>query len=191
CGCGFDPSGATGDRDSPEPGSDAGPGRPADAAPGAPDGAPGAPDAGDLSPILLEVLEVPADGTVVTSTVVLHAGIPYELIALGTVSMVPGEFNADAEFAWDVDRPFIIYDGADYTGDGDLEMDVDYGLGVDDTDTTDGRRALRWGNVSAEHEYSAEMPGTGSTITAKFHDDPQRYGNNSGKLTLEIWGPPL
>lgn len=178
-GCAFDPGGSS----ASDPSSDAAPGaadaRPrTDAGPDPFDGAPPSPDAAPIEPVLLDTLTIPATGEIVTSTAVLETSASYRLVAQGVVDVRDGDYSGDADYWWSNDLGFI---GGDSSG------GVDLGLAIDDT-TIDGNRSPDWGDYTDSHIYQASMTGTGSTLTAQFHDP--NYGNNGGSLTLEIWGPP-
>ena len=89
-------------------------------------------------------------------------------------------WSGDADYYWADDLPDITR--------GDSAGGVDIGLAINDT-TIDNNRSPDWGSYTDSHVYETTMAGTGATLTAQFHDP--EYSNNSGSLTLEIWGPPL
>lgn len=169
-GCAFEPQGSA---PAGEPATDAG-SQVADAA--GPFEGPEPPDGAALAPVLLETLTVPATGEVVPSTAPLRAGASYQLVASGVVSVRDG-YSGDADYYWDD----VFGIGGDSAG------GVDIGLAIDDP-TIDETRSPDWGEYSSGHSYQAEVTGTGAALAAQFHDP--NFGNNSGSLTLEIWGPP-
>jgi hypothetical protein len=177
-GCSFEPGGNS----SSNPGSDAaGGGNPADARP-VPDGAPAAFDAAPPAdapppPELLETLTVQATGEVETSNTLLELGASYILIAAGTVAVRDDGYSGDADYWWSDEFGF----GGDTTG------EVDLGLAINDI-VVDSSRSPDWGDYSSGHSYQVTMEGTGAVLTAQYHDP--NFENNSGSLTLEIYGPP-
>lgn len=178
-GCAFDPGGSSTSGSA----SDAAPGAPdarpgADSAPGATDAAPLPPDAAPVEPVLLETLTIQATGEIARSTVVLEAGASYRLVASGVVDIKDGDYSSDADYWWGNGTPWLV---------GNSSGGVDIGLAIDDT-TIDDNRSPDWGDYAGSHVYETTMAGTGATLTAQFHDP--NYGNNSGSMTLEIWGPP-
>ena len=178
-GCAFDPRGSS----SSTPDADAA--RASDARPegdGSPDpidAAPPTPDSAPVEPVLLETLIIDAAETdAIQSTVVLQTGSSYRLVASGVVDIRDNDYSGDADYWWPDDLPGLISDSAG---------GVDLGLAINDT-TIDGNRSPNWGDFADSHVYETTMAGTGSTLTAQFHDP--NYDNNSGSMTLEIWGPP-
>ena len=141
-----------------------------------PDAASVQPDGQPPVPVLLETLTVPATGEVVTSTVVLVSGASYQLVATGEVTVRDG-YGGDADYWYDV----VFGVGGDSSG------GVDIGLAVNDT-VIDGDRSPDWGEYTESHSYQSTMGGTGSTLTAQYHDP--NFSNNGGSMSLEIWGLP-
>jgi hypothetical protein len=126
----------------------------------------------------LEMVAVPADGTVVNSTVVLQLGVTYRLRASGIINVGGSpDPRGDAEY-WNFNA-----------GPMDLATNglVDAGLAVDDPTVGMTKTPLSWGPYDPTHVYEVPWPGTGATISANYHDDFP--SNNSGTLTLEILGP--
>lgn len=178
-GCAFDPGGSSAgsDADASQPGADARPG--ADSAPGAPDATPPSPDAAPVEPVLLDTLTIQAvDSDPVQSAVVLLAGRSYRLVATGVVDIRNGDYSGDADYWWPNDLPGVISDSAG---------GVDMGLAVNDTDGNSDR-SPDWGDYDGSHVYEATIPGNDKVLSAVFFDPDN--SNNSGSLTLEIWGPP-
>lgn len=174
-GCAFDPRGSSGTGPGPDgggfssPGSDAGKSSSDAAVP--PDGAP-------VEPVLLETLTIDSHSTVpVESTVVLLAGASYRLVAAGVVAIRDDGWSGDADYYWDDDTPWLVGD----------DIGVDIGLAVNDADGS-GARSPDWGDYTDSHVYQATMPGSDSVLSAVFFDPDN--SNDSGSLTLEIWGPP-
>ncbi len=154
---------------------------PPDAAP-LPD-APLPPDAApppDAPPdyVVVEVLVVPVNGDVVTSTTTLEAGVTYRMRASGTFTInIAMGLIGDAEY-WDFSDP--------PTSINDMTGTVDVGMAIDDP-TWDLSRTPRWGPYSSSHVYEIEFPGTGDTIDVSYQDG--NPNNNAGSLTLEILAP--
>lgn len=125
---------------------------------------------------LLETLTVSATSAVATSsTTTLLAGWSYKIEASGTYSAAAG-ITADAEYSsgptsyiWQ--EPVEKYEGY---GVNLLDLKVD-GAFVD------------WGAYNASHVYALDYVGTGSTVTFLIYDLPP-YSNNSGSLTVKIYG---
>jgi hypothetical protein len=134
------------------------------------DAAPGDGDGGGVWTVV-EELTVPVRGEMVTSTVVLQAGVGYRLRASGTC-YVALQTLGDAEY----------YDFPDPPVDGTVGG-VDVGLAVNDS-IIDGTRTPRWGAYSDTHVYEVEWMGNGAPIVAQFHDG--NTSNNGGMLTLAI-----
>jgi len=136
---------------------------------------------GDASPDApyhtLETLMVPALGTVVSSTTVLQVGVTYRLRASGTAD-VGGGILGDAEYwDWTAGTPLDLA----------TNMMVDAGIGIDDPTPALTKTPASWGAYTATHIYEVAWPGTGTNLTANYHDDFP--SNNNGNFTLEILGP--
>jgi hypothetical protein len=178
-GCAFDPGGSSAgsDADASQPGADARPG--ADSAPGTPDATPVPPDAAAVEPVLLETLTIEAQNTdPIQSSVVLVVGQTYRLVASGVVAVRTDGWSADADYYWDDRFPGVP---------GDSAGGVDYGLAVNDTGGSSSR-SPDWGEYTQTHVYEAVIPGNDKFLSAVFYDFDN--SNDSGSLTLEIWGPP-
>jgi hypothetical protein len=124
----------------------------------------------------LETLTIPATGAQVTSTTTLALGVTYQLRAIGTFIISP---SADAEYMFtepDQDDPDNLCD------DGFTDM----GLSIDDP-TVDGEKSPSWGPYRSDHIYQVDFVGKGKPIEARIHDT--FYANNTGLITLEIFGP--
>lgn len=181
-GCSFKPGGSSGS----DPDSDAGGGfsdglPDPDGGASVPDGAQSVPDATLVEPVLLETLTVESNGNTVQSSFPLLAGVSYRLVVAGDIVVRDdelGRYRGDADYWYGG-----LFEGEDsFNG-------VDYGVAIDDTDV-DGERSPDWGEFADSHNYETTFAGTGSQLTAQYHDS--NYGNgNSGSLSLEIWGPPL
>jgi hypothetical protein len=127
----------------------------------------------------LETIQVPADGTPVTSQTVLESDVTYQLRASGTV---PIGFLTQADAEWQViGPPFNIVGSTCGT-----IPDVDIGIGIDDT-VNSPAKFPSWGPFNATRIYTVDFVGTGSAITLNFHDC--FYFDNSGSLTVEIIRP--
>jgi hypothetical protein len=140
---------------------------------------PSEPDSGPVEPVLLQTLTIFA-GRMTPSS---RRRPP------GRVELPAGRnrggrgarrrLDGDADYYWADDLPDITR--------GDSAGGVDLGLAINDT-TIDNNRSPDWGSYTDSHVYETTMAGTGATLTAQFHDP--EYSNNSGSLSLEIWGPP-
>lgn len=131
----------------------------------------------DAAPEQLEILAVPADGSEVVSTTALRVGVAYELRVSGTFYIAGGtDPYGDADY-WD-----FAAGAKDKCDDGF----TDAGLAIDDP-TVDGDKQPHWGPYDASHRYQLGFVGKGAPIAATIHDAAP--GNNTGMLTLEIWGP--
>ncbi len=132
--------------------------------------------------VLQETIVVPVDGSVVLSGTTLTPGVTYKVRASGTFSVGgPGDGRGDAEYANFSNPPGSLQDvcGAGSTGE-------DLGIGVNDT-VNDSRKLPAWGVYNPTHEYTVDMPGTGGRLQLNYHDCV--YPDNSGTLTVEIFGP--
>jgi hypothetical protein len=131
----------------------------------------------DGPPHVVESLSVPADGTVITSTTTLAAGVRYQLRASGVMYISP---YADAEYFFDLpDGPSTASQLHDLCDDNV----TDCGLAVDDP-VVNGLKQPRWGAYQPDHVYTIDFIGLGAPITSNVHDD--YYPNNTGMLTLDI-----
>jgi hypothetical protein len=129
------------------------------------------------SPVLLESLTVPTDGSSVTSRTVLTNNVKYTLVAKGTFAITAGTtHNADAEYRYD----------ALFQDDCPTSPPVDIGMSINVTSQAKQKQPVSWGAYSTSHKYETGWLGKGATIKANYHDC--NLGDNHGKLTLEIWG---
>ena len=124
---------------------------------------------------------MPVSGGTVTSDTILECGMVYHIRAHGTfVIGGPGDGLADAAYA-DFTSPFshCNYNPAD----------VQLGIGINDS-SIDNDRFPDWGAFDQEHVYNIDFMGEGKPISINYHDC--YYGDNSGGLTVEIFGtsPP-
>jgi hypothetical protein len=134
--------------------------------------------------VLLETLTVPANtATPTTSSMTLENGKVYTIKASGTYNFRnPGDsqgYLADAEWA-------LRHDAY---GEGWTKGDnTPYSLPYNGLDLcNDAGTNTNWGNLdSTNHQYSTTYKGTGSTISFFIKDSG--YTDNSGSLTVEIWG---
>ncbi len=71
------------------------------------------------------------------------------------------------------------------------DLDVDYGLGVDESDPTKTPRQHWWGPWRKDHSYFMLFAGTGATISFSYYDVGD-YGDNSktDKLTVHVFAVP-
>lgn len=120
--------------------------------------------------VVIETLQVPAQGGPVSSKTVLTKDVGYRLRASGTFVMDDAERMGDAEY-WDFDAPKTMVGS------------IDFGLGINDPDVN-GKTPPNWGPYSAAHVYETMWVGEDSTIEAAIDDG--KLGNNVGFLTLEI-----
>ena len=126
---------------------------------------------------LVESVRVPVDGSSVLSQSVLRDGVDYRLHARGTF-VIGGPGYADAEYAFTSAYDWVI--------DGCFDVAPDLGIGVDDH-VIDELKQPRWGPFNPAHTYSVGFTGRDGPISLDYHDCG--YGDNSGELTVDIFGP--
>jgi hypothetical protein len=140
--------------------------------------APPMPDAGSTS-TLIETIQVPCNGMVVTSVHTYASGTTYRVRASGQCKVdefLGADILADAE-----------YQGT--TIPRDKDSGVDTGIALYDT-TLGFDKQPHWGAYTATHVYEITGPGFDVPVTVRYHDKSSfAYGNNSGSLTIEIFGP--
>jgi murein DD-endopeptidase MepM/ murein hydrolase activator NlpD len=114
------------------------------------------------------ILEIPASGEIVETTVKLDMASRYTLVVSGTYRYdvgEPGEF-ADAQFREDDNDAYSIRWNS-------VEID-----GVASTaDTFD----------LVNHSYGYYIIGTGSVLQLRIVDEPNAYGDNAGSLTATLF----
>jgi uncharacterized delta-60 repeat protein len=110
-----------------------------------------------------DTVEVPVDGSSVSSHIVLQVGVHYELEASGTATLLGG-IPADAEYVYPDNVPDSNGASPDY---------VDYGIGIDDPTTTDENKYADWGwnGYNSDHTYYIDVVGAGQTISFDYHSD--------------------
>jgi hypothetical protein len=121
----------------------------------------------------VETRAIPCSGADVTSTTVLSAGVTYRLRGSGTCT-VNNSNNSQGDPEW---HYFNLGTPRD------TEAGVDNGIAIDDA-TPGARKLPAWGAYSPSHSYTVDWLGTGTPITARYHDS--NYSNNGGSLTLTI-----
>lgn len=116
----------------------------------------------------LDQILIPADGTVVESTVNLENNVRYSIIVTGTYRYdvgEPGEF-ADAQYREDDNDQWTIrWNSVEFDG-------IRLTANVFDLDN---------------HTYTFHVTGTGQPMTFRIYDDPGTYGDNEGSLTATIY----
>jgi hypothetical protein len=132
----------------------------------------------------VETLNVPTDGSTVTSTLSLENGTAYKLRASGTFHVgVRGDSTGDAEYADFSNVPGSVVDSC-----GDSSSVVDLGLGVNDA-VNDSSKSPRWGPFANDHVYTVDFTGLGAPVGFTFHDCD--YSDNTGTLTVEVLAPTV
>jgi hypothetical protein len=120
--------------------------------------------------VLVETLEVPSDGTPVSS-MALESG-HYKFKASGTFT-----YNSAGDWA---DAEWYLLGGKIVKG--DTEGSKPYVLDI----SVDGYSVNRdWGDYNPEHIYYLDWTGTGASVSFSIYDSA--YGDNSGSLTVEIY----
>lgn len=134
-----------------------------------------------------EILFVPADGTIVTSSM-LESGQLYRIRAEGTYDYSWDDLPADAEWHlrqgqtvweedfWDYGGGFYIYEELDL-----LINDIEY----DWLGTTNGINFAPH-TYSPSHVYILDFMGAGEEISLYFYIQDIEPGDNSGQLTVTI-----
>jgi hypothetical protein len=128
--------------------------------------------------VLQETIIVPVDGSVVSSTTALAAGVWYKLRATGTA--VDGAWTVDAEY-----RSMAGHSPVQDIACRD-EARTDSGIGINDA-VNDILKTPKWGAFSDSHSYTIDFAGTGATINLNYHDCD--YEANSGSLTVHVFRP--
>jgi len=141
-----------------------------------------------LSPVpvvtaVLETLEVPVIKQTVRTTMAPAPGTVYLLQIAGSGKTGGNNLGmGDADWMdWNADGV-----GKEDIGDNN----VDYGVGVDEADTTVSPRLRWWGPWRKDHTYYMLYAGTGSPIGFTYYDSG--YGDNSAtdQLTLHVFAVP-
>jgi hypothetical protein len=128
---------------------------------------------------LLETLSVPVDGSSVRSTTTLTSGQLYRFRASGTF-IIGGPGFADAEYSFPANNSFS------FNNCNNSPSGVDLGIGISDS-INDNSKFPFWGAFNPLHVYDTVMVGQGFPVDLNYHDC--NYGDNSGSLTVEIFGP--
>ncbi|HET9232706.1 MAG TPA: hypothetical protein VFP10_01040 [Candidatus Eisenbacteria bacterium] len=127
----------------------------------------------------VETLNVPTDGSIVTSALTLESGTVYQIRASGTFHIGErGDSTADAEYADFSNVPSSVIDNCP-----DSTLAIDMGIGINDA-VNDSLKVPRWGDFRSDHVYTIEFTGAGAPVTFTLHDC--NYADNSGSLTVEI-----
>lgn len=148
------------------------------------DAAPADAASADAAPgfVLIDTLIINvAQTTPITSSAILTAGVTYRLRASGTARIQNASGGAelcDADYYDFSNVPDSLIDSL---------ASIDPGIGVDDPSLHDSTTQPDWGPYNPTHVYEIDFPGTGDVISVVFHDG--NHGNNSGALTLDIFGP--
>jgi len=138
-----------------------------------------------LQPIFVETVEVPSDGSTVTSTNVLGGGVTYLLEASGTYRFANwGAYGiADAEYAYRndayKDNPLPVHGWTlgENTYPSVLGLDV----------LVDGGNVY-WGDYNGAHNYVLSYSGNGNPVSFDIYDS--HYSDNSGFITVDIYELP-
>ena len=124
------------------------------------------------TPIFVETITVPSDGSSVSSACSLESGATYLLEASGTFTYNSAGDWADAE--WYLKNGVVVK--------GDTEGSKPYVLDI----SIDGYLINRdWGDYNALHVYTMLLDGTGSKIDFSIYDSYS--GDNLGSLTVDIY----
>jgi hypothetical protein len=122
---------------------------------------------------LLETLQIPSDGSKVSSTIALQNGASYKIIVSGIYSTAsPVQSNQQ-------DAMYASHDNwaTHLTGQSGLYIDR-WTLG-----------SKQWGNYDPDHIYQYTLTGNGSKIN--FYINDPSYNDNAGSLTVQILGTPV
>ncbi|MGB7159043.1 MAG: hypothetical protein WBD40_13320 [Tepidisphaeraceae bacterium] len=130
-----------------------------------------------------DILTVPLDGSIASSTFVLQAGATYHLRGSGTTAYVdqPNGRRTDVEYY-------------DYQTGTPLDLSspnlgsVDVGLKL----VGSGGAVIpgfHWGAYQSSHAYVKDFVGTGDALQVKYVDVPGFYYDNAGTLTFQIYEP--
>ena len=131
-------------------------------------------------------LNIPFDGSVVSTGLTLPAGTPYTFVATGSIGITDPNvsggitFQADAEFEWDPTTNNPIQTSA---------AGVDLGVNATTSDGV-GFTDIDWGaTYSPTHQYTGTLISDGKPLDLKFFDTfyPD---NHPGSLSVDIFGPP-
>ena len=126
-----------------------------------------------------EVVTVPVNGSVVTTTSPLDKGLSYRVRASGS-AVVGGPGLGDAEYFYDQ----ALASAIDRCG--DSPTGVDGGLAIDDL-ANDSAKFPQWGGFASSHVYTVDIIGRGLPINFSYHDCG--FSDNSGALSAEIFRP--
>ena len=129
--------------------------------------------------IPIETILVPTSGKSVVTTVKLNSGVTYKLKASSTFE-IGGPGYGDAEYAFSPDSSWAINNC------NDSPEGVDVGIGIDDS-IIDNHKTPFWGTFDSSHVYTIYFVGQGRPIAFNYHDC--NYGDNSGSLEVDIFGP--
>ena len=135
---------------------------------------------------LLDTIEVPCDGSSVSSTTTLKPGVSYTLRASGwcpSGSGSPPAFGVDAQHTFSPQDPIDFILPIDRCID-----DLDFGVGIDDP-VVDTTRVPQWGGYRPNHIYSTKFTGKGAPISANLHDCDYSKSGTKGTLKIEIFCP--
>lgn len=140
---------------------------------------------------VLDTILVPSNGNTVASAMTLSTGVAYELRATGTYVFVnwAGAGIADAQCSLRITGhvpPGYPTGSPQWVNGADLGW---YGLwAVNYLEVWVNGSAFGWTPTTCQssHVYTGPITGAGTQLTFRIPDD--HYGDNSGSITVEIWG---
>ena len=124
---------------------------------------------------LLDNLQVPSNGSQVTSNIALQNGASYQIVVSGTYFTVAGDLTQN-------NQQDAMYRTNDKWATHNNSPD---GLYIDRWSAG----SKQWGAYSADHSYQYTLIGNGSKVS--FWVSSSSYSGNSGSLTVQILGSPV
>jgi hypothetical protein len=127
-------------------------------------------------------LNIPSDGSVVHTGLILPAGTPYTLVVSGSVGITDPNlsggvtFQCDAEYEWDPGTNLPIQ-SADHGVDLGVNATTDDGSGFTDID---------WGPYNPTHQYQVTLISDGKPLDFKFFDT-YYPDNHPGNLSVDVF----
>ena len=141
-----------------------------------------------------ETLSVPADGSFVFTRLNTIAGRTYTIRVRGqvnlghTIAKCPGarwwEFWKKCPVSHPADAEYRSVPSTNTMLADRCETD-DIGLAID-SPAVGAKKPASWGPYRPDHVYNTTFTGSGKPFGFNFHECVGRYGDNSGRLTVEI-----
>lgn len=129
---------------------------------------------------LVETIQLPVDGSSVTSRTILKQNGSFRLRVSGTAVIGgSGDLLTDAEygvFSANTNPLNHCYDAQGGT---------DLGVAIGGVDITSKTKAPNWGSYNSDHVYLTYLIGAGTPIILSYHDCD--HSDNRGFLTVEIF----